>query len=205
LFWLIKCIPTLKDFNLLILNTCITSCDEDDTGKLIITDPKLLDLFSGVDKTKPTIVLGHHGKDFFDPNEYDDLSILFDDRVDLYLCGHSHLLGYSRFDNARNDIHQLTCGGGKIDGYSKLVFMYGEYENGIIKITPYSFAESGTKEWGVDYKLHRRLDENQLFKIDHLNKQKIEVGYDEFSMHEWIKDENSNSDNKKSLDKLQNL
>jgi len=150
-------VDSIKDFNLIILNTSITSCDENDTRKLLITDSKLLELFDKIDETKPTIVLGHHGKDFFDPNEYDDLSILFDDRVDLYLCGHSHLLGYSRFDNARNDIHQLTCGGGKIDGESKLVFMHGEFEEGKIKITPYSFAETGIKEWGVDYKLHRRL------------------------------------------------
>jgi len=195
-------VHSIKDFNLIILNTCITSCDENDTGKLLITDPKLLDLFDGLDKTKPTIVLGHHGKDFFNPNEYDDLGILFDDRVDLYLCGHSHLLGYSRFDNARNDIHQLTCGGGKIDGYSKLVFMYGEYEEGTIKITPYSFAETGTREWGVDYKLHRRLDENQLLKINRLTEPKVKIANDRFSMYKWFDDKNNAQNNQDSFDEF---
>ncbi len=157
------------DLNIVVLNTCLTSCDGNDKGNLFITEPKLFELFQALDPHKPVFVLGHHGSEFFRREEDMRLAHLFDDNsVDFYLCGHEHRLGYRTFSDAKRDIHQLTCGGGIFDGYSKFTFMSGEYKDGIVKITPYSYSENGNSDWNTDFTLHRRLKEDTSFKIDRL-------------------------------------
>ena len=72
-------------------------------------------------------------------------------------------MGYSRFNTASHDIHQLTCGGGDFgDGYSKMTFMYDEYNDGQLAVTPYSYSDRGGRTWAPDYTLHRRLDGSTL-------------------------------------------
>ena len=160
------------DFNLVVLNTCLTSCDDDDHYKLMIIEKRLYNLFDRIkNKDKPIIVIGHHGKMFFHMFEQDKLAHLFEEvGVDLYLCGHSHRLGYDRFDYTGRDIPQITCGGGRIeDGYSVFSFMVGEYNSleCTVTITPYSYRES--REFKKDYNLCRRLSSfNNTFTLDRL-------------------------------------
>ena len=153
---------SLPNLNLIVLNTCLVSCDDHDEHQLHINKGELLDLFDDLDQRNPTFVIGHHGQEFFTKNTKDELGHLFDsNNVDLYLCGHSHRLGYDVFSQAGRDIYQLTCGGGEVDQYSKLSFIHGYYNGNIEKpeviIRPYSYAEKGNCQWQFDGTLHRRL------------------------------------------------
>ena len=111
--------------------------------------------------------------------EMDELSDIFDEKgVDLYLCGHNHRLGIALFPDTGRNIYQITCGGG--DKFSKgavFSFMYGEF-NGIncsVHITPYSYRESGNKEWGIDYQLNKRFKEDTYFPLERLKDNSINI------------------------------
>ncbi|WP_346065733.1 metallophosphoesterase family protein, partial [Lacrimispora amygdalina] len=153
----------LDDLNLIILNTCLTSCDNSDAHNLVLVDTKLSKLFDNLDKNKPTFVIAHHGKEFLHEQEVRRISNIMDGKVSLYMCGHSHRLGYSRFDDAEKDIHQLTSGGGIIDGYAKFSFMGGKFINSGFTVTPFSFSENGSQNWSADYNLHKRLKKGNYF------------------------------------------
>ena len=163
----------LEHLNLVVLNTCLTSCDGEDPEHLMISEQRLLDVFKSEHKIdKPFFVIGHHGKEFFHPEEQLALTKLFDARnVDFYLCGHSHQLGYAHFSDTGHNIHQITCGGGTWDNYSVFSFIYGEYDAATctVRITPYSYSDKSAKKWSRDYKLHPHLSEdNNTFVIDRL-------------------------------------
>ena len=133
----------LRDLNLIILNTCLASCDDQDTFNLHIKEPGLFSAFNDLEQNKPTFVLGHHGYEFFARPSQEALSHILDSTgVDVYLCGHSHKLGYDIFNEAGRDIYQLTSGGIREDGL-KFAFMHGEYDekSQTVLIKPYSFSE----------------------------------------------------------------
>ena len=152
---------SLPDLNLVVLNTCITSCDSNDEHNLYIQECGLHYVFEGLDNSKPTIVLGHHGYQFFKNSEQTVLSHLFDSRnVDLYLCGHVHRLGYSEFPDASRDIHQISCGGNIEGNNTRVSFLHGTYdsENHNICVKVFSYSENGNREWQEDRNLNRRLN-----------------------------------------------
>jgi Predicted phosphohydrolases len=76
------------NINILVFNTCLTSFDNNDPYNLFLIDSILHKIINETDMDKPTIALGHHGYEFLNPSEADNLGILFDGKVDLYLCGH---------------------------------------------------------------------------------------------------------------------
>jgi len=156
----------LIDLNLIVLNTCLTSCDKDDEHNLCIKEIGLQKIFDGLDPFNPTFVIGHHGKEFFTLETQKSLGHLFDTKnVDLYLCGHSHWLGYDVFQQASRELPQITCGGGTLDDYSGISFMHGYYdsERHEVTIQPYSYAERGNRNWQLDRTLHWKLDgENKI-------------------------------------------
>ena len=164
----------LDKLNLVVLNTCLTSCDDEDPGKLMIAENRLAQVFDNLadcDSKKPFFVIGHHGIDFFQEGEKKYLIQLFDIKgVDFYLCGHAHELGYKLFTDVERDIHQITCGGLSYDGYSVISFVYGEFyiENCSVHVTIHSYSDKGDKKWHEDYSQHQRLRKNNRFHIDRL-------------------------------------
>ena len=86
--------------NLLCLNTAIFSGLGKDTrqnnlefGKLLIGNLQVERLLSVIerDNNNPTIVMGHHFEDFFDPDEKQALNSWFQNyNIQLILCGHAH-------------------------------------------------------------------------------------------------------------------
>jgi len=162
---------SLEHCNLVVLNTCLTSCDKNDDHKLMITEPRLFSVFNKLSvKSKPLIVIGHHGKEFFHHTEHSKLAAFFEDTgVDVYLCGHSHRSSYARFDDAGRDIPQITCGG-EVGSDVVFSFMFGEYtvDNQTIRITPYSYSARGAKQFQKDYSLHRRLGDKNNFILNRL-------------------------------------
>jgi hypothetical protein len=43
-----------------------------------------------------------------------------------------------------------------------MTFMYDEYNDGQLAVTPYSYSDRGGRTWAPDYTLHRRLDGSTL-------------------------------------------
>ena len=157
----------LPELNLIVLNTCLTSCDNADEQKLYIVEAGLDNVFDGIDIAKPTIAIGHHGRSFLARKDQDELGMLFEDNgVDFYLCGHEHRLGRDIFPATERVIPELICGGGVFDSHSQFVFMHGRYNdsNYSVTVTPYSYSES-TAKWDVARNLHRRFGENERFII----------------------------------------
>jgi predicted phosphodiesterase len=86
------------DLNVVALNTCLTSYDTNDENNLYITEPGLLSVFNNIDAARPTYVIGHHGMDFMSRETRESLGHLLSvNNVGLYLCGHTHRLGYDEF------------------------------------------------------------------------------------------------------------
>jgi hypothetical protein len=159
----------LADLNLIILNTCLTSCDKKDEGNLFIIEGNLQEFFDDIDSSNPTFVIGHHGQDFFTPGSKEELGEIFEDEnVDLYLCGHSHELGYQSFQNVGRGIHQLTCGG-LLAGQGNLSFMYGSYKSEERKacIRSYCYKKNidNKWEWRPDSSLREQFDGENLLEL----------------------------------------
>jgi len=136
----------LKRVNLVVLNTCLTSCDGHDTKKLMIAEKRILRVFRRCHQKKPLFVIGHHGKSFFHEDQQKYIETLFSSYgVDIYLCGHSHKLGYELLADGEEQkkTHQITCGGGIIDGYSSFSFFHGEYDtqNCAVRLTSHNYSE----------------------------------------------------------------
>ena len=157
------------DLCIINLNTCITSFDDNDAHNLHIIEPSLLKMFEKK-YDKPVFVLGHHSVDFFSDDEKEKIQELFDGKVDLYLCGHAHRLGYMLIPNTELEVHEITCGGGICDNYSVYSFVYGKYnsETKSIKVEPYSYRDRGNKKWQPDYELHRKLKKDAIFYFNRL-------------------------------------
>lgn len=151
------------------LNTCIASYDDNDAHHLQIVEPALLKIFKKK-YDKPVFVLGHHSTDFFSDDQKDLLYELFDGKVDLYLCGHAHRLGYRLLPNTRMDVHEIICGGGNGDNFSAYSFVYGMYDSDTksVQVVPYSYRDKGNKEWNVDYELHKKLTKGAVFYFKRL-------------------------------------
>lgn len=163
----------LEDLNLIILNTCLTSNDKSDEGALFVLEPDLLSVFTGLDEAKPTIVIGHHGIDFLHKSQRTGFENLLDNKADIYLCGHSHVIGVCSYDRTHNDIHEITCGFDKEN--KKYSFMRGELLKDDVgyyfSITPYSF-KSEINDWKEDFDLHSKLYEDNKFYLTRLSDKK---------------------------------
>lgn len=133
-----------NDANILHINTCITSCSDDDNGKLILGLKLLNDAIQEINRDKPTIAIAHHNFDCLDKDEQERLEILLKEKnISLYLCGHAHeresniILRY----NQMKMLNTFTCGTLlSLDGKNQevnTVFFHGEYnvstQAGIVK------------------------------------------------------------------------
>jgi len=163
----------LPELNLIVLNTCLASCDDQDEGRLLIMESELVNVFTGIENGKPTIVIGHHGLRYFEKTQQREMGRLFNDyNVGCYLCGHAHELGCQRIEYSSREINQYTCGIGVTQAnLPKAVFIHGSYYHsyGTMHVTPYSYHENGN--WAVDYEIHERLGKSNVFQIFNSNNQ----------------------------------
>lgn len=85
------CVINLPQCDLLLLNTALTSCCDEDHERLILGSLFVDSLISKCNKSKPIIAIGHHSLKELLPNEQKTISKFFDENgIRLYLCGHSH-------------------------------------------------------------------------------------------------------------------
>lgn len=102
-----------EDINILHINTCIASCSDNDTGKLLVGYDLISSALDDIDEQKPTIAIAHHNFDELAQAEREKLEILLKKYdVVLYLCGHAHMRESEmiiKYDQIKR-LHSFTCG-----------------------------------------------------------------------------------------------
>lgn len=90
--------------NILLLNTAITACGNEDEHHLLIGSDYIRGLLHNVDK--PVIAMGHHGFELLNEEEKRTCTAFFEKSgVHLYLCGHSHIMWDSTFGDKSKQIN----------------------------------------------------------------------------------------------------
>ncbi len=154
---------------IVLLNTCLTSCDDMDEHKLYLCDAGLIKLFDEIEPGKPVFALGHHSMDFIADADRKRLLKLFqENNVCLYLCGHSHQLGVRPLTE---NIREIVSGGFKIDGHAIVSFFIGMFDEGEgeYELTPYTYR-FGSRNWGVDYDAAEGTEQGKKYQVSFLPK-----------------------------------
>lgn len=153
-----------EDVEIILLNTCITSCDDEDEHKLFLCEPKLINLFNEIEQGKPVFVLGHHSLNYLVDSDRTRLLSLFREKnVSVYLCGHAHQLGVQPlFENTQ----EIVSGGFKTDGYAVISFIIGIFdeEHKEYGLTPYTYR-SGSMKWGEDYCAIQGMEKDKKYRM----------------------------------------
>lgn len=167
------------DINILHINTCIASCSDSDTGKLLIGYDLISKALDDIDEQKPTIAIAHHNFDELSRAEREKLEILLKKYdVVLYLCGHAHMRESEmiiKYDQIKR-LHSFTCGTlMSLDGkynYIDTVIFQGELDlklrNGRIDSVKWNLAN----EWhaDMDFGLVQGIrDSYRTFSSDSIN------------------------------------
>lgn len=98
----------LEKCNLILLNTSITSGNDDDRGYLLLGSKYLQEVLDSIDSTKPTIMIGHHGNSFINREENKYIqNKLKNKNIHVYLCGHEHSIAD---ETVWDNIRQYTAG-----------------------------------------------------------------------------------------------
>lgn len=153
-----------EDAEIILLNTCLMSCDDEDEHRLYLCEPKLINLFNEIEKGKPVFVLGHHSLNYLADSDRERLLSLFREKnVSIYLCGHAHQLGVQPlFENTQ----EIVSGGFKTDGYAVISFIIGVYdeENKEYGLIPYTWRP-GSMQWGEDYCAIQGIEKGKKYRM----------------------------------------
>ena len=152
------------DVEIVMLNTCITSCDDNDEHQLYLCEPQLISLFDCIKGGKPVFVLGHHSLDYLVDSDKRRIMKLFSNKkITAYLCGHSHQLGVHPLTE---DILEIVSGGFNMDGYSVMSCLVGTYDTDRdeYSLIPYVYRP-GSMNWGIDYYAVSGIDGNKKYQV----------------------------------------
>lgn len=152
------------DAEIVMLNTCLTSCDDEDEHQLYLCEPQLISLFEQIEGGKPVFVLGHHSLDYLADSEKRRVIKLFSSKnITAYLCGHSHQLGVHPLTD---DIQEIVSGGFKTDGYAAISCFVGSYyaDREEYSLIPYVYRP-GSMNWGVDYCAVSGMSEDKKYCV----------------------------------------
>lgn len=154
---------------IVLLNTCLTSCDNEDEHELYLCESGLINLFNEIEGGKPVFVLGHHSLNFIADSDKGRLIDLFRGKhVSVYLCGHSHQLGVQPlYDNTL----EIVSGGFKIDGHAIISFMIGIFDEDSeeYSIIPYTYR-AGSKVWAEDYEGVYGIEKGKKYPVPIIKK-----------------------------------
>jgi adenine C2-methylase RlmN of 23S rRNA A2503 and tRNA A37 len=136
-------------FYLLILNTALTACSDDDYKRLMIGSSFIDACVSHEEADKPIIAMGHHGFDWLRDEENQVCTKFFDNHnISLYLCGHSHEHCFSSFGEKGKQVSVGCFVQDNSDVYAG--FAIGElFEDGHINITTHKW-DIKQQTWVVD-------------------------------------------------------
>lgn len=124
--------------NLLLLNTALLAGDDGDDKKLILGMKYVNEAIVSKSDGKPIIAIGHHGLSYLNRAEERSCITCFEkNKINMYLCGHSHDVGYTFFN--QNSI-QVNCGCLKPDDEVYIGFIVGElFDNGTVNLKSYTW------------------------------------------------------------------
>lgn len=152
-----------ENYNIINIDTCITSVRNDEEGKLLCVFPKLK-LKKNNDE-KLNIVIMHHGFDCF-RNAWAKRfqNWCEDNKIDIVLCGHSHLAGIRTLDAISTNIKQFTCGAALVDEYAIPSFYVYDYNEATEEITVllYTFF-TDVGRWKLDNSHIRAFNEGKYY------------------------------------------
>lgn len=98
----------LSTCDVLLLNTALTAGKDNESGSLIIASSELHKLISDRRSQLPIIAVGHHSlAELNEAEQHEVESILEDNGINLYLCGHAHNPGERSFGKRG---HEITVG-----------------------------------------------------------------------------------------------
>ena len=170
-------IMDLGPFSLLILNTAILACGDDDANNLVLGTSFVSSCISKADKNKPLIAIGHHGLDMLKPDERRAISTLFDNKnVSLYLCGHAHENWHSRFGVKGHQVN-VGCTWTSING-AEASFSVGKIND----------------DGSVDTYSYKWVQKNQKWCEDNVNRK---VGFVKLDFQNTIDERDNNVERKK--------
>lgn len=122
------------NYNIINIDTCLTSFCNGEEGKLLCSLPKIK--YRNNNDKKLNIVIMHHGFDCFKNSFSNRFQIWCEDNnVDIVLCGHSHIAGIRTLDAVSTNIKQFTCGAALVDDYAIPSFYVYDYDESSEKIT----------------------------------------------------------------------
>lgn len=154
---------------IVLLNTCITSCDDEDEHRLYLCESRLIKLFNEIEVGKPVFVLGHHSLNFLADSDRGKLISLFQEKnVSVYLCGHSHQLGVQPLYDSTLEV---VSGGFKIDSHAIISFIIGSFDEDRMEysLIPYTYR-FGSKIWAEDYNQVRGIEKGKQYSVPMIRK-----------------------------------
>lgn len=186
----VHCTISLQNCNLVLLNTAIIAGKDQERGSLVFGAGYVKDVMEKIEKSKPTIVMGHHGASFWERSEQKSIYDIFEKYgVKLFLCGHEHAL-YSESIGNDKPILQITTGCIKSDSDTKIDvgFCFGEIDSqGKASFKLYNW-HTGTKSWsGLDKKIDniyllkekkKKVEQDNKLNIQNLNMPEREYGFE---------------------------
>lgn len=139
----------LEKCNLILLNTSITSGNDDDRGYLLLGSKYLQEVLDSIDSTKPTIMIGHHGNSFINREENKYIqNKLKNKNIHVYLCGHEHSIAD---ETVWDNIRQYTAGciwNSEKSENTMAGYYVGEIdENNILRVKAYQWLADKSKWW----------------------------------------------------------
>lgn len=154
------------DYNILHINTCLTSGRNNEEGTLKIGLTRLFEALKEIDEDKNcvNIAIGHHGIDCFSENEQTKIiNSLIDYGIDIYLCGHIHKPKY-HFDNDNyRKLPMFVSGSNIVDEYATASFISGEIDFEEKKgKTVYHSWNNEIEKWNIDLNVGRRIINGSL-------------------------------------------
>lgn len=159
----------LDDCNVICLNTCLISGQNNEEGKLSINLDKLIHVLNKIPKSdKPNIAIGHHSIECFHESEQETIIQMFDDfGIDIYLCGHMHKSKYRIYTESKRNIQSFVCGSGMVDDYADPSFIIGELnlESYRCNIKYYCWDKKLNK-WGESNTVSRKIVDGDGISFD---------------------------------------
>lgn len=145
----VHCVIELEKCNLLLLNTALTACGNEDSGHLILGSSYVASKIETIRNGKPIIAVGHHSLDELASDERKAITHFFDQQgIRLYLCGHTHDQWFQAFGEYGKSV---TVGCMMQDNSSvKSSFCVGElFEDGTVSIASHKW-DMEQKDWFYD-------------------------------------------------------
>lgn len=149
----------LETCNLLLINTAITAGMVDDgsvndDGNLLLGSQYLSEALHSISNKKPTIMVGHHGFQFLQPDEQKTCSrLLQDNGVYLYLCGHTHCLWCNPFGDNGKEL-SVGCMSQKDQSVDAGFFVGELYSDGTVSVKCYKWDIAHQNWYGYQPENH---------------------------------------------------